>query len=275
MAMVAQDFTFIAALVRNQAGIVLDSGKEYLLESRLMPVAKAAGLPTLTDLANALRKAPTGELADKVVDAMTTNETTFFRDFFPWEVLRLHLVPEFLKKRADRRELNFWCAAASSGQEPYSVSMMMLEHFPQVALDWKFQYFATDLSREMLDRCRKGAFTQVEVNRGLPAALLAKYFNPADGNWYVNEKIKRMVQFRPLNLLDPIPPMPPMDIVFMRNVLIYFDVETKKQILARVRKVLRPDGYLFLGGAETTVNIDPHFQRMPFDKAGCYKLITP
>jgi chemotaxis protein methyltransferase CheR len=272
MAVLPQDFSFLVGLVREQSGIVLDTGKEYLIESRLMPVAKAVGMQSLSELSNALRKNPRGELADKVVDAMTTNETTFFRDFFPFEALRKELMPEMLKKRAATRELNFWCGAASSGQESYSVAMMLLEHFPQVALDWKFQYFATDLSKEMLERCRKGAYTQVEVNRGLPATLLAKYFAPAEGNWYISDKVKRLVQFRPLNLLDPLPPMPQMDIVFLRNVLIYFDVEVKRQILAKVRKVLKPDGYLFLGGAETTVNIDPHFVRMPFDKAGCYRL---
>jgi chemotaxis protein methyltransferase CheR len=272
MAVLPQDFSFLVGLVREQSGIVLDTGKEYLIESRLMPVAKAVGMQSLSELSNALRKSPRGELADKVVDAMTTNETTFFRDFFPFEALRKELMPELMKKRAATRELNFWCGAASSGQESYSVAMMLLEHFPQVALDWKFQYFATDLSKEMLERCRKGAYTQVEVNRGLPATLLAKYFTPAEGNWYISDKVKRLVQFRPLNLLDPLPPMPQMDIVFLRNVLIYFDVEVKRQILAKVRKVLKPDGYLFLGGAETTVNIDPHFARMPFDKAGCYRL---
>ncbi len=272
MAIQPQDFTFLTGLIREQAGIVLDAGKEYLIESRLMPLAKQMGIATLADLTSALRKTPKGELAERVIDAMTTNETTFFRDFFPFEALRLHLIPELLKKRSANKELNFWCGAASSGQESYSIAMMMLEHFPQVALDWKFQYFSTDISKEMLDRCRKGAYTQVEVNRGLPALLLAKYFAPAEGNWYISDKVKRLVQFRPLNLLDPLPPMPPMDIVFMRNVLIYFDVEVKKAILAKVRKILKPDGYLFLGGAETTVNIDPNFVRMPYDKAGCYKL---
>lgn len=274
MAVLPQDFTVISSLVREQSGIVLDSGKEYLIESRLMPVAKAAGLQSLTELANVLRKAPRGELSQRVIDAMTTNETTFFRDFFPFEALRKELLPELVKKRAQAKELNFWCGAASSGQESFSVAMLILEHFPQIALDWKFQYFATDLSKEMLERCRKGAYSQVEVNRGLPAALLAKYFAPAEGQWYVSEKVKRLVQFRPLNLLDPLPPMPQMDIVFLRNVLIYFDVEVKKAILAKVRKVLKPDGYLFLGGAETTVNIDSHFVRMPFDKAGCYRLVS-
>jgi chemotaxis protein methyltransferase CheR len=275
MALLAQDFTFLVSLIREQSGIVLDAGKEYLIESRLMPVAKAIGLQSLGDLTNALRKAPKGELAEKVVDAMTTNETTFFRDFFPFETLRLHILPDLIKKRGPSRELNFWCGAASSGQESYSIAMMILEHFPSIALDWKFQYYSTDISKEMLDRCRKGAYTQVEVNRGLPAALLAKYFAPAEGNWYISDKVKKLVQFRPLNLLDPLPPMPAMDIVFMRNVLIYFDVEVKKQILAKVRKILKPDGFLFLGGAETTVNIDPNFVRMPFDKAGCYRIAPP
>jgi len=275
MALLDQDFTFLSTLVRDQAGIVLDAGKGYLIESRLMPVAKAAGMNGLNELANALRKTPKGDLADLVVDAMTTNETTFFRDFFPFEALRLQVLPEIIKQKSDKKELNIWCAASSSGQEPFSIAMLLLEHFPQIALDWKLQFFATDLSREMLERCRKGAYSQVEVNRGLPALLLAKYFARADGQWFIQDKVKRMVQFRPMNLLDPFPVMPPMDIIFIRNVLIYFDVATKKQIFAKLRKVLRPEGFLFLGGAETTLNIDPNFTRLPFDKAGCYRFAGP
>jgi chemotaxis protein methyltransferase CheR len=273
-----QDFVFLSGLVREQSGIVVEPGKEYLIETRLMPVANAAGLKSLSELANTLRRTPKGILADKVVDAMTTNETTFFRDFFPFEALKKSVLPELMRNRSATKEINIWCAASSSGQEPFSLAMLILENFPQLAMDWKLQFIATDISKEMLDRCQKGAYSQLEVNRGLPAALLARYFTQVSGagsNWVLSEKVRKLVQFRMLNLIDGYPPMGQADIVLIRNVLIYFDLATKKKILAKIRKILKPDGYLFLGGSETTMNVDEGFTRVQFDKAGCYRLASP
>jgi chemotaxis protein methyltransferase CheR len=275
MELMAQDFTFLTGLVRDQSGIVLDAGKEYLIETRLMPVANAAGLKSLSELANSLRKSPKGMLADKVVDAMTTNETTFFRDFFPFEDIRKTVLPDLMRNRSAVKELNIWCAAASSGQEPYSLAMLILENFPSLATDWKLNFIATDISREMLDRCQKGAYSQLEVNRGLPAALLARYFTHSGSSWILSDRVRKLVQFKPLNLIDGYPPHSQVDLVLIRNVLIYFDVETKKKILGKIRKVLKPDGYLFLGGSESTMNLDENFTRQQFDKAGCYRLGKP
>ena len=202
---------------------------------------------------------------------MTTNETSFFRDLHPFDALKKTLLPELVIKRGGERILNFWCAAASSGQEPYTVALLLREHFPLLA-DWTIRFIATDLSAEMVERSRAGRYSQLEMNRGMPAAFLVKYFQRQGVEWQVKEEIRAMIEFRQLDLVRAWPSMPPLDIIFMRNVLIYFDVATKKAILAKVRRLLRPDGYLFLGAAETTLNLDDNFERRQLDKAGCYHL---
>jgi chemotaxis protein methyltransferase CheR len=208
-----------------------------------------------------------------VVELMTTNETWFFRDLRPFEVLRSSILPELLTRRSDERRLHIWSAACSSGQEPYTMAMIISEHFPQLA-SWNVRIIATDLSTEILDRARAGRYSQLEVNRGMPAALLVKYFRKVGNEWHISDAIRRQVEFRELNLVEAWLVLPLMDLVFLRNVLIYFDVETKKSIFGRVRRLLRPDGYLMLGGAETTLNIDDAFERTAFDRAGAYQLRT-
>ncbi len=265
------DFDYIRNFVRDQAAIVLEPGKEYLVESRMQTLVRKENLGSLDALIGKLRSDPRNGLHRKVVDAMTTNETSFFRDLHPFEALRKSILPELLARRAQERQLHFWCGAASTGQEPYSVLMLIAEHFSEL-FRWDFKFIATDLCDEVLGRARSGRFNQLEINRGLPAALLVKYFLRQGTEWGIREDLRRRVDFREMNLVKEWPWLPPMDLVFLRNVLIYFDLETKKAILAKVRRLLRPGGYLLLGGAETTFNVDDGFERVTFDKTPCYRL---
>jgi chemotaxis protein methyltransferase CheR len=271
VALKQSEFDYVASLVRQRAAIVLEPGKEYLVESRLLPVAREVGCASLTELVAKLRAQAHHSLLQKVVDAMTTNETLFFRDLHPFEALKTVVLPTLLAKREKERVLNLWCAAASSGQEPYTIAMLLREHFPMLS-SWTVRFIATDISQEMLTRARAGRYSQLEVNRGMPAALLAKYFVRQGREWQIKDDLRNLIEFRQLNLADPWPALPPMDIVFMRNVLIYFDLAMKKTILGKVRRLLRLDGYLFLGAAETTLNLDDGFERLQFEKAGCYRL---
>lgn len=270
MPIAREDFDYIRTYVRSQAAIVLEPGKEYLVECRLAPVARSAGLASISDLVTSLRSKPDNGLHRKVVDAMTTNETSFFRDVTPFDAMRTHVIPELMKRRATQRRLRIWCAASSTGQEPYSLAMLLLEHFPALA-GWDVKIQATDIARDILDRARAGRYTQLEVNRGLPAPMLARYFERAGTDWQVREPVRRLVQFSELNLVRPWVGIGTADIVFIRNVLIYFDVPTKKEILGRIRSVLTPDGYLFLGSVETTLEIDTSYQRQPIGRATCYR----
>jgi chemotaxis protein methyltransferase CheR len=274
MAITPQEFEIVQQLIRDQAGIVIETGKEYLVESRLQQLARKENIPSVTELVAKLKGFSGRALAQKVVDSMTTNETTFFRDVEPFEVLKKHVFPKLIEERQATKRLNIWYAASSTGQEPYSVSMLLKEHFPQLA-SWTITQLATDISPTVLERAREGKYGQVEVNRGLPATYLVKYFNKQGNEWQLKDTIRSMVKFEELNLVKPWPAMPQMDLVMIRNVMIYFDVEAKKQILGRIRKVLRPDGYMFLGGAETTMNLDDGFVREQHDRSGCYRVRTP
>lgn len=264
------DFDFIRKLVRDRSAIVLESGKEYLVESRLWPLIKKEGLKTIEEFVQVLRGAPNNSLANEVVEAMTTNETSFFRDIKPFEALKTVVIPDILKKRSSERTFSLWCGASSSGQEPYSFLMLIKENFPELG-NWKFTYIASDISQKMLNRCHEGMYSQLEVNRGLPVTHLVKYFQRNGMQWQVKDDMRKMVEFREINLANNWPFMPKMDIVMMRNVLIYFDIETKKEILTKVKRLLKPDGYLFLGAAETTLNLDDSFERIAFPQSGCYK----
>lgn len=267
----ATDFDFVRDLVRKRSAIVLENEKSYLVESRLLPLARKEGFTSIDEMVAKLRLSMFGTLHGKVVEAMTTNETSFFRDLQPFEALRKVVLPELITKRAASRQLRIWCAASSSGQEPYTIAMLIREHLPQLAT-WDVKILATDLSTQVLDKARSGIFNQIEVNRGLPAQYLMKYFDRQGMNWQLKESIRQMIDFKPLNLIETWPPMSVMDIVFIRNVLIYFDVQTKKNILGKVRRLLRPDGFLFLGGAESTYNLDDSFVRTEIEKASVYRL---
>jgi chemotaxis protein methyltransferase CheR len=265
------DFDYIRELVLKRSAIVLEDGKEYLVESRVGPVAKSEGYGTIGQLVETLRQNPQNGLQSKVIEALTTNETSFFRDIYPFETLKDAVLPELLKSRKYTKELNIWCAASSSGQEPYSIAMLIHENFP-ILLDWKINFIASDISERMLDRCRSGKFSQLDVNRGLPAPFLIKYFEKSGPIWSIKERFRKMIHFQHINLSRGLPHLPKMDIIFLRNVLIYFDVEMKKKILKQLRSILQPDGYLFLGGAETTLNIDESYVRMGVRHSSCYRL---
>lgn len=271
MPLSSADFDYISTLVRKRSAIVLESEKSYLAESRLVNLARHEGFESVDALIAGMRANPVTGLTQKVVEAMTTNETSFFRDNQPFEMLREHILPELVQKRAVQRRLSIWCAACSTGQEPYTIAMLLHEHFGGLS-GWSVDLLATDLSTAALEKAKQGRYTQLEVNRGLSARLLVKYFQRQGLDWQIADEIRRMVRFRPLNLIESWPSLPALDVIFLRNVLIYFDVATKKTILGKVRQLLRPDGYLFLGGAETTLNLDDRFERVNYQRAGCYRL---
>ncbi len=264
------DFDYVRDLVRKRSAIVLENEKSYLVESRLQPLARREGFASINELVTKLRVTGFDGLHSRVVEAMTTNETLFFRDLQPFEALRKVILPELIEKRMSARQLRIWCAACSTGQEPYSIAMTIKEHFPQLAT-WDVKILATDLSTQVLEKARSGSFNQIEINRGLPAPFIVKYFDRQGMNWQLKEPVRQMIEFQPLNLIEAWPPMSSMDIVFIRNVLIYFEVQTKKEILKKVRRLLRPDGVLFLGGAESTFNLDDSFARTEIEKTSVYR----
>lgn len=270
MSLTGADVDFISGIVRARSAIVLDRSKGYLIESRLVALARERGDASVADLIRALRANPDGPVRDAVVEAMTTNETSFFRDGHPFMALSNTILPDLLVQRGRERSLNVWCAACSSGQEPYTIAMLVQE---LIGADpsWRVRLVATDIDMKMLTRTKEGIYNQFEINRGLPAPLLVRYFARHGMNYQADPRLRSMIETKFLNLSEPFPPMPQMDIVFLRNVLIYFDVDTKRKILAQVKKTLRPDGYLFLGGAETTMNVDEGWERQTIGRAAVYR----
>ncbi len=254
------DFTYFAKFLHENSAIVVGSDKNYLLDSRLTPIQRRLGLHDLGALVQKLRTEPFGNLHREVIEAMTTNETYFFRDVKPFEALKADVLPEVIERNATKRTLNIWCAATASGQEPYSIQMLLKENFPQLST-WNVKIHCTDLSQEMVNRTTAGKYTQLEVNRGLPASLLIKHFEKNGIDWQVKSYLKAGIEARVMNLARPWPMMPKMDIVFMRNVLIYFDIETKRSIFNQLTRVMAPSGVLFLGGSETTLNLSNAFER--------------
>lgn len=268
----AEDFEFIRQLVRDSSGIALDDGKEYLVESRLMPLAVQQGVTSIREFVRKIRNQPTNNgLQQAVIEAMTTNETFFFRDVHPFETLKKEVLPVLIAKRESEMKLNIWCAACSSGQEPYSIAMLLRESFPQLN-SWNITLMASDISEPMIERAREGHYNQIEVNRGLPASLLVKYFHQKGREWQIKEDIRKMLQLFKINLTKDWPQLPMIDIIFIRNVMIYFDVSLKQEILGKFRKILRKDGALFLGSSETTMNLDNNYERIQGNKTSYYKL---
>jgi chemotaxis protein methyltransferase CheR len=263
------DFAFVSTLVRRDASIVLEPGKEYLVESRLAPLARRLGAASVSDL---IRRAQGADPVAKaeIVDALTTNETSFFRDGEPFVALRETIVPQ-ITARPPARRLRLWSAACSSGQEAYSVAMLLDE---KLTAGWSYEIVGTDISTEMLERAKAGVFSQLEVNRGLPAASLVRYFERDGASWRVSANLRRNVTWQRLNLAAALPPLRPFDVIFLRNVLIYFDLPTKRAVLQRIASVLRPDGWLFLGSAESTIGLDDRFERVTVGRASAYRLRT-
>ncbi|GAB2694043.1 CheR family methyltransferase [Thalassiella azotivora] len=269
MTIAPESFGFVRELVLRESAIVLERGKEYLVESRLLPLARKAGATDVDAYITRLRTRPDLAASKSVVEALTTNETSWFRDGDPFAALASTVLPELAAARAGKRRLRVWAAACSTGQEPYSVAMTVLEN--QSLAGWDVEILATDLSEEVVARGREGRYTQLEVNRGLPVTQLVRHFTRDGADWRISPDLNRMVTFRTLNLIRPFPPLGTFDVVFLRNVLIYFDVATKRQVLAQVRKVLAPDGYLFLGAAEMTMGVDDAWERVPAGRSSMYR----
>ena len=269
MSISASAFNFVRDLVRAESAIVLETGKEYLVESRLVALARDGGYRDVDAYVEdlALRRNPVA--LNQVVEALTTNETSWFRDSDPFTGLRQSILPELARHRPQRR-LRIWAAACSSGQEPYSI-LMTVRDTPELA-GWQVDMLATDLSQEMVDRARLGEYSQLEVNRGLPATTLVRHFQRTGLNWRIDPALAAQVEFRQLNLVRPFPALGRFDVVFLRNVLIYFDVATKRDILRRVRQVMAPDGHLFLGAAEMTMGVDDAWERVPAGRSSVYRI---
>ena len=261
------DYEFLRKLLKERSGLDLSSDKQYLVESRLNPLARRVGLSSIAELVAKI-KSGTEALTSEVVEAMTTNETFFFRDRIPFDHLRQTVLPGLVQARANRRALRIWCAACSTGQEPYSIAMRIKEFAPLAG--WRVEIVATDLSHGVLEKSKAGIFSQFEVQRGLPIQMLVKYFTQTGDLWQINADIRAMVQHRQLNLLQDFSHLGSFDVIFCRNVLIYFDQETKTAIFDRLARVLEPDGVLALGAAESVVGISDAFKPDP-QRRGLYR----
>nr|WP_249146404.1 protein-glutamate O-methyltransferase CheR [Bradyrhizobium diazoefficiens] len=258
--------------LKDQSGLDLSADKQYLIESRLLPLARKAGLSGIGELVQKLQGSSSA-LTTSVVEAMTTNETFFFRDKVPFDHFRDTIMPEVIKARAGRRSVRIWCAAGSTGQEPYSLAMCLKEM--GAALNgWRVEIVATDLSQEVLEKARAGIYSQFEVQRGLPIQMLVKYFKQAGETWQINPDVRAMVQHRQLNLLHDFSQLGTFDVIFCRNVLIYFDQDTKVGIFNRLARQIEPDGFLVLGAAETVVGLTDTFRPIA-DRRGLYRPNDP
>jgi chemotaxis protein methyltransferase CheR len=263
------DYEFLRKLLKERSGLDLSADKQYLVESRLTPLARRVALPGITELVQRMKSGSAEALVAEVVEAMTTNETFFFRDKIPFDHLREAMVPELLQTRANRRALRIWCAASSTGQEPYSIAMCLKEMGAALS-GWRIEIVATDLSHGVLEKSKAGLFSQFEVQRGLPIQLLVKHFTQVGEMWQLNADIRSMVQHRQLNLLQDFAHLGSFDVIFCRNVLIYFDQETKTGIFERLAKAAEPDGFMVLGAAESVVGISDAFKPHP-DRRGLYR----
>jgi chemotaxis protein methyltransferase CheR len=253
-----EDLHFLCALLHDRTGVVVDASKDYLIDARLAALAGDEGLEGVAELVAKLRSGNHGRLRQRFADAMLTKETSFFRDLTPFLALESSIVPDLLRQRQRERRLVVWSAGCSTGQEIYSVVMLILEHFPELR-SWSLEMLASDISEEALGRARSGSYSLLEVNRGLPVAMLLKYFKQNEMEWQLRDEAKDMVSFFQLNLVQPWPVLPPVDLLLMRNVLIYLDVAARQRVMERVRQALRPNGYLILGSAESSLGADAPF----------------
>lgn len=247
------DYAYLTAFLKERSGFVLPAEKEYLVQSRLLPVARRNGFADIAALVRALRTGAVESLKAEVIEAMMNNESFFFRDKIPFDMLRDIVLPDLMRRRASARRLRIWCAAASTGQEPYSIAMMT-EDLPGLA-GWRIDILGTDISNDALEQAKAGIYSQFEVQRGLPIQMLMRHFDQVDGEWRIKARLRNKVEFRQFNLLQDFSALGTFDVVFCRNVLIYFDQATKLDVLARIRRVTADDGYLLLGAAETMVGL--------------------
>ncbi|MDE5068829.1 MAG: protein-glutamate O-methyltransferase CheR [Trichodesmium sp. St16_bin4-tuft] len=265
------DFKYIRQLLNQKTSVILPYDKVYFVESRLAPIASSENLNSVSQLITKLRNNPLNDLHKRVIEALMTTETSFFRDNYPFEALQKFILPELISKQKMKSSLSIWSSACSSGQEPYSIAILLQEYFP-VINNWNVSIIASDISEQMLELARIGRYNQHQVERGLSVYFQNKYFQRQGKEWQIIPEICRKVVFRQLNLCKKWNNLPKMDLIFLRNVLIYFNIETKRNILFKVRQLLKRDGYLFLGGGETTINIDDNFELVRFNRAICYRL---
>jgi len=263
----SENYRFLQEHIYSHAGIVLEKDKQYLFESRLAPIVRKLGLESINDLCALLMATEEKEISRQVVEAMTTNETYFFRDPSQYDAIRTVLLPRLKQDRQDTRKLRFWSAASSTGQEAYSLAMVLLE---EGLSEWNIQILGTDFSSQVLERARSGKYQQIEVNRGLPATLLVKHFRRSGVDWQLSDAVRRMVRFETIDLRKSMRALGPFDLVFCRNVLIYFDSETRKRILREIHDTLYRGGWLLLGGAETALGVEEWFERQVAGGATVY-----
>jgi chemotaxis protein methyltransferase CheR len=262
-----KNYTFLQKHIYSHAGIVLEGDKHYLFESRLAPIVRQLGLESIDDLCVFIQSSRQPEVSHRVVEAMTTNETYFFRDPSHYDAIRTVLLPRLIEERRDTRKLRFWSAASSTGQEAYSLAMVLIE---AGLSDWNIQILGTDFSSQVVERARSGKYRQIEVNRGLPATLLIKYFSRSGTDWNLSDRVRRMVSFETIDLRGSMRALGPFDLVFCRNVMIYFDATTKMNILKELQGTLFHGGWLFLGGAETALGVTEFFERTTVGNATVY-----
>lgn len=271
--MTPANFQSLAALLKKRSGLIVAADKMYLVESRLSPIARRLGHAGLDAMTDALRAGKSPALEATVIEAMTTNESSFFRDKSPFERLKTSVIPRLMAARADTKRISIWCAACSTGQEPFSIAILLKEMEAQLR-GWRVEILGTDISTAVLEKAKAGLYTQFEVQRGLPIQRLVRYFTQEGESWRLDASIRAMVQFRQFNLLDDFGPLGPFDIVFCRNVLIYFDRETKADILNRLSKALAPDACLALGAAETLVGLGDAMRPLAGER-GFYEASVP
>jgi chemotaxis protein methyltransferase CheR len=262
------DYEYLRKLLKDHSGLDLSADKQYLIESRLLPLSRKSGLSGISELVQKMKAGSTSIVA-QVVEAMTTNETFFFRDKVPFDHFRDSIMPEILKARAGRKSIRIWCAAGSTGQEPYSLAMCLKEMGAAIS-GWRIEILATDLSQEVIEKSKAGIYSQFEVQRGLPIQMLVKYFKQNGELWQVNADVRAMIQHRQLNLLHDFSQLGVFDIIFCRNVLIYFDQDTKINIFNRLARATEADGFLVLGAAETVVGLTDAFKPFP-ERRGLYR----
>ncbi len=263
---------FFSDFALKHTGIVLGPEKDYLIKSRLEELSKSLGFRNIEELYRKAKYQLTNELLDHLIDALTTNETYFFRDKIQFDALKKYILPEIIERKKEEKRLRIWSCACSTGQEPYSIGILICEHFPHI-LNWDLEIIGSDISKRAVEYAKQGSFSQIEVNRGLPAKLLIKYFRQKGSRWVIDERVRRLIRFLRINLKDDFSYLGKFDIIFCRYVLIYFSSELKRNVLLRIEKNMFPNGYLFFGMAEIPSGLSPRFIRRDFGGAICYQFV--
>lgn len=271
MKLAPSDIDFVSELLKRRASVVLGRDKGYLIDARLARVARDVNIPSTVELVQRIRRRDR-RLEDVVVEAMLTHETSFFRDRHPFTALETVVIPELLVARAKEKALNIWSAACSSGQEPYSIAMSLAHNFPELGR-WRTKVYATDLSTSVLKKAKAGKFSKLEVGRGLPAGFAQRFFRKSGTDYVVSPEVGRMIKFDQCNLGSRWPNMPQMDVIFIRNVMIYFDTASKRMILKKAHRLLRDDGYLFMGSTETMPGMEKMFKRKFIKGSMCFQKV--